>query len=245
MHKFNYPPLLALTAFNGIAMSSPMVGSKIYSTIPYYYNRVIEDSFSWRVKNYLLYLTDYYYIEKTLEKSQKIVSSLFPGLPKLSEILKMTKLVLVNNNPTFEVSEPTLPNVINCGGMQIAKPKPLPEELQTLLDSSKNGVIYFALGTNMRSDKIGTERLVQILEAFRKLPEYTILWKFESNTLPVEVPKNVHIKAWMPQNDILAHPNIKLFITHTGLLSSQESIWHGVPMLGVPIIVDQFMVGFN
>lgn len=245
MHKFNYPPLMALTAFNGIALSSPLVGSKIYSTIPYYYHKVIKDTFVWRVNNYLLYLADYFYIENNLKTFQEIVNPLFPGLPKLSEILKMTKLVLVNTHPTFEMSEPTLPNVINCGGLQILKPKPMPEELQTLLDNSKNGVIYFAFGSNMRSDKLGTERLVHILEAFKKLPEYTILWKFESVTLPIEVPKNVHIKAWMPQNDILAHPNVKLFITHSGLLSSQEAIWHGVPMLGVPIIVDQFMVCYN
>lgn len=233
---------MALTAFNAIALTSPFVGSRIYSTIPYYYHKEIKESFTWRVNNYLLYLADYYAIANTMKKSQEIVNPLFSGLPKLSEIMKMTKLVLINNHPIFEISEPNLPNVINCGGMQILKAKPLPEDLQTLLDNSPNGVIYFALGSNMRSDKLGNERLTNILEAFRKLPQYTILWKFESNTLPVEVPKNVHIKAWMPQNDILAHPKVKLFITHCGLLSSQESIWHGVPMLGMPLNVDQFMV---
>lgn len=37
-----------------------------------------------------------------------------------------------------------------------------------------------------------------------------------------------------------AHENTKLFITHNGYLSTQESIHYGVPMLGIPIIADQF-----
>lgn len=55
------------------------------------------------------------------------------------------------------------------------------------------------------------------------------------------MPVNVLTKNWMPQNDILAHPNVKLFISHGGLLGSQESIYYGVPMLGIPFVVDQHM----
>lgn len=36
-----------------------------------------------------------------------------------------------------------------------------------------------------------------------------------------------------------AHPNTKLFITHGGMLSTTETIYHGVPILTFPIFGDQ------
>lgn len=37
----------------------------------------------------------------------------------------------------------------------------------------------------------------------------------------------------------LGHPNVKLFITHGGLLSTLETIYHGVPCLALPVFADQ------
>ena len=44
------------------------------------------------------------------------------------------------------------------------------------------------------------------------------------------------------QSSILAHPNVKLFITHCGMHGVMEAIYHQVPMVGMPVFIDQIDV---
>ena len=39
---------------------------------------------------------------------------------------------------------------------------------------------------------------------------------------------------------VLEHKNINAFVTHGGLLSTQESIFYGVPMVAISLFGDQF-----
>lgn len=75
--------------------------------------------------------------------------------------------------------------------------------------------------------------------AFGKLKE-KVLWKYENSSLPNN-PGNIKITKWLPQRDLLAHPNVKLLITHGGLLSLYEAEVEGIPILGIPMFGDQFM----
>lgn len=90
----------------------------------------------------------------------------------------------------------------------------------------------------MSSAELSPEKLTIFLKVFGSLKQ-RILWKFEDDTLP-DLPSNVRLQKWMPQNDILAHPNVKLFINHGGLFGTQEAVYHGVPMLGMPVHADQY-----
>lgn len=88
---------------------------------------------------------------------------------------------------------------------------------------------------------LGDDRITAFIEAFKSFNDYDILWK-AVDIEPSVLPKNVHIHSWLPQNDILANPKTKLFITHSGLLSTQEATSYGVPMIGMPVFADQFSV---
>lgn len=65
-----------------------------------------------------------------------------------------------------------------------------------------------------------------------------MIWKFDNDAL-ADLPSNVMIRKWLPQNDILAHANVVLFISHGGVFGSVESVWNGVPMLLIPFFGDQ------
>ena len=45
-----------------------------------------------------------------------------------------------------------------------------------------------------------------------------------------------------PPPRLLARQNVKLFINHCGNNGQLEGLYHGVPMVGIPLFVDQ---GFN
>ncbi|XP_049819206.1 UDP-glucuronosyltransferase 1A5-like [Aethina tumida] len=52
-------------------------------------------------------------------------------------------------------------------------------------------------------------------------------------------PDNILLQKWLPQQDLLGHPHIRVFVTQGGLQSIEESITNGVPMVVLPIIADQ------
>ncbi len=101
---------------------------------------------------------------------------------------------------------------------------PLPSDIKEFIESAKHGVIYFSLGGNVKPSKMSLQKKKDILNALKNLKE-KIIWKWDEK-LDVDEDK-IMVRNWFPQNDILAHPNVKLFITHGGLLSCTEAIVKG------------------
>uniref|UniRef100_A0A182YPK7 Uncharacterized protein n=1 Tax=Anopheles stephensi TaxID=30069 RepID=A0A182YPK7_ANOST len=243
LHKFKYPPLVSVTAFNNPPYSTEVIGGhKFYSYVPFYSLSYGTDmSFFQRIHNTLLSLTDMFY--RNCISNPRIDGMMreyfrYDDLPYAPELHKRSKLMLVNAHYSIDFPEASPPNLIPVGGLQIREPAPLPTDLEQFINGSRKGAVLFSLGTNIRSDQLDSGRQRMIIDALRQLPDYHFLWKFETD-LTIPLPKNVIVRPWMPQNDLLAHPKMKAFVTHAGLLSTHEATWYGVPIVGIPFIADQ------
>lgn len=120
---------------------------------------------------------------------------------------------------------------------------PLPDEIQSFIDSSEHGAIYFSLGSMIKAGSFKKYHQEAILQALSKRKEKIILkWSgAELNEYNIqEIDKNKFlIKNWFPsQNSILAHSKVLCFINHGGLLGHQEAIYHGVPTVSIPLFID-------
>ncbi|XP_026735292.1 UDP-glucuronosyltransferase-like [Trichoplusia ni] len=203
-----------------------------------FYDRVME---LWHqvVEQYKLTHKYYYHEVGAYEKS--IVPMLKEKgipVPEYNEVRYNGSLVLGNSQVAISDAIALPPNYKHIGGYHIDdEVKPLPENLKKIMESNKNGIIYFSLGSNIKSKDLPVEIKEGILDVFKGLKQ-TVIWKFEE--VLANAPKNVHIVQWAPQQSILAHPNLVLFVTHGGLLSITETIHHGVPVVSIPVFADQF-----
>lgn len=158
--------------------------------------------------------------------------------PSFQEAKKNVALVLVNSHFSQANVRPYLPNLIEVGGMHIKeKQETLPKDIKDWIDTSENGVILVSLGANLKSADLPKEKQKLLLNVFGSLKQ-RVLWKFEDESIK-NLPKNVMIKKWLPQDSILAHPHTKAFITHMGIGSYHEAIYFGVPVVAIPFGGDQ------
>jgi UDP:flavonoid glycosyltransferase YjiC (YdhE family) len=119
------------------------------------------------------------------------------------------------------------------------------QSLQDLEDfvskSGADGFIFFSMGSAVKADQMPQYKKKIFLKVFSQLKQQ-VIWKWESDSMEGEVlPKNVKLSKWLPQQDLLGHPKIKAFLTHCGGGSTEESIFHGVPIVGLPMFGDQIM----
>ncbi|XP_011690798.1 PREDICTED: UDP-glucuronosyltransferase 2C1-like [Wasmannia auropunctata] len=160
-------------------------------------------------------------------------------LPDFDALRSRISLILTNGHPAVSVARPLAPGVKEIGGIHIpiSGPKPLPMDLQDYLDSqSRNGVIYFSLGSQIDTSTIPNQVFAALYRAFEQVPQQ-ILWTCAKERMP-PLPGNVKCIGWAPQLSVLCHSNTRLLIYHGGLLGLQEAIYCGVPILGIPVFGD-------
>lgn len=190
-----------------------------------------------RIGNLFYYIYDVLLREFYLyPKHEALLKRYFPNAPDLRDLMYNVSLILLNSHPSYTEAVPLVPNMIEIAGFHVTE-EPLGAELKKFLDDSKEGVVYFSMGSNLKSRNLSPENRKIIMDVFGKV-SVRLLWKFEDENLP-DRPENVKIARWLPQRGVLGHPNVKAFISHCGFISTTEAAYFGVPLICVPIYVDQ------
>ncbi|KAI5633114.1 UDP-glucoronosyl and UDP-glucosyl transferase domain-containing protein [Phthorimaea operculella] len=159
-----------------------------------------------------------------------------PFRPLTQELAKRGhEVTVITTDPAFPKVPPS---VVYMRGVHKRPQKELPSDLKSYLDSSIDGVIYMSFGTNTDPTALSQETIQMFVKVFCQLP-YDVLWKWSQDELPGRC-SNIRIGKWFPQSDLLRHPKIKLFVTQGGMQSTDEAIFAGVPLLGIPMLGDQW-----
>ncbi|GAB6019621.1 hypothetical protein CHUAL_001182 [Chamberlinius hualienensis] len=170
----------------------------------------------------------------------RLLSIFHPGVPSLDEMFNDVSMLMSANSYSTQVSIPSTPNVLHIGCAQCHKVQKLPDSLERALnDSGEHGAIYFSMGSIVTSDQIPVEFLRKVVNVLSQLNQ-TIIWKGQINMDDIGSVRltNFHFKDWIPQQDVLGHPNTRMVITHGGLGTVQEASYHGCPILGFPLTLD-------
>ncbi|XP_034234754.1 UDP-glucuronosyltransferase-like [Thrips palmi] len=240
-HKFN-APVVALNPFGLSPMVNEIMGNPMNpSWQPNAFLGFTDDmDFKERLLNTLssTFMRTLYLMYQ-LPLQQEVVTEFFPDAPPLTDLLyDKLALTLINNHFSLSSPVPMVPGVVEIGGMHIPdKARPLPKDLQTYMDEAKEGVVYFSMGSNLIMEYVPAEKTTAIFNALGALKQ-RVLMKWDGPA-PANASANIRIVKWAPQADILAHPNLRLFVTHGGLLSTQESVYNSVPLVGIPTFADQ------
>lgn len=194
-------------------------------------------TFPQRIKNFLSYNMGMFTMSYITEPHYKpIVKKYFGPDVDYSTFFLDADIWLMRNDFVFEFPRPTMPNIIYMGGFQCKPSKPLPADLEEFVQSSgDHGVIMMTLGTLV--GKLPQDVAEEIAAAFAQLPQ-KVVWRYLGQR-PANLGNNTLLVNWLPQKDLLGHPKTRVFVTHGGTNGVQEAIYHGVPVVGLPLFFDQ------
>ncbi|XP_037732131.1 UDP-glucosyltransferase 2-like [Drosophila subpulchrella] len=242
--KVNAPVIVVATMAPN-QMLNPLIGNPL--EISYAGSNDVEKgkgaTFMQRLASYIISCVFGIFTLFSEKRNRNLYKEVFgddPTMPEYSEMLKNTSMVFFASHAASEGPiRPNVPASIEIGGIQIKdKPDPLPQNIADFLGNATDGAILLTLGSNVKGSHIKPDTVVKMFNVLSKLKE-RVIWKWEDLEKTPGKSDNILYSKWLPQDDILAHPKIKLFINHAGKGGITESQYHGKPMLSLPVFGDQ------
>ena len=164
---------------------------------------------------------------------------------------RMLVLSITNLDWVFMPPKNVSPFEKYVGNMMMGPAKKLPAELESFVDNHQ--VIVVSSGTTYFFRSLLTRTLLRTLYSTNETwSNYRIIWKMSTEQRKflesdfgeqffsrLKSSDRFKFLSWIPQNDLLGHPNTALLITHCGINSVHEALYHAVPLLCLPLSADQ------
>ena len=166
-------------------------------------------------------------------------------LKKFSDIVKDSEMFLMNYEILcLDYPRVSAPNYQFLGPSTANPVKPLSKDIDEFVQGAEHGLVIMTVGSLPAWQQTWIIMREKMFKAFRRLKQRVIV-QYSLDDNPGDVPDNVLVLKWLPQNDLLGHPKTKLFICHGGNNGQNEAVYHGVPMLVIPIGIDQMSAGLR
>jgi UDP:flavonoid glycosyltransferase YjiC (YdhE family) len=148
------------------------------------------------------------------------------------------RVVLVNSCFGPEYPRPLPPTVQMVGPMIDKDDVALTDEDLRWLDAG-GPCVYVSLGTLARP---AADLLARVAGGIAK-SGLRVLWAVRDDGaegLRARLPPTARVVPWVSSSlGVLAHPNVRVFLSHCGINSAYEAIVAGTPVVGLPLFVDQ------
>ena len=192
-------------------------------------------SFWQRVVNVVYVMLDLYSYTYPGLQDVSLLSQFSTCFTDWHELLRQGSLHLSTRDHHLSYPLPVLPNHIQLPGVTWRSARPLTNPLFRFLDVAPEGAVVISLGTNIKT--LPAEYLQKMVTAFQNFSSLVFIMKLDQQgILNIDVPNNVMSLPWLPLNDLLGHPRTRLFITHCGRSVLHEAVFHGVPVLALPVL---------
>lgn len=174
----------------------------------------------------------------TMRKLEEVRSKCSNG-KKLGDPFR-ERPIIVGTAFGIEIPRPLPPLVQMVGHILPKILEPVSPSLKKWLEEGEEGtgVVYIAFGTLATIESWQAKALVEGLTDTR----FRVLWSLPKNQQHIlpSLPSSFCIEDFVPQQAVLSHPVVRVFVSHCGMNSINEALYWEKPILALPFFGDQY-----
>lgn len=132
-------------------------------------------------------------------------------------------------------------DVIPVGPLMSAAGSDGGEEVEWLSGKEKGTVVFVSVGTEYFMTESEVEEVAVGLELCGLCSIWAVRFAGDGRRRPMRFSweRGLVVEGWAPQKKILENPSVGGFVTHCGWSSAMEGMRQGVPMIAMPLQLDQ------